>query len=943
MIRICLLGGLSVHLPEQRTPAATTTQPRRLAVLAIIAHAGDRGVSRDRLQALLWPDAPEDSARRGLTQALYALRTGLDSEQLLVGIQDLRLNRDVATCDVLEYSEAIASGELERAAALYRGPFLDGFRVPGAAEFQRRIEELRDELTRRHESLVERLAVRATERGEGGRAADWWRQRAAMDPLNARVAEAYMRALAATGDRVAAIRHARIHEQLVTQEFGSGANTALAALAEQFCRELETASAPAAEPVAIMPAPAAIPTAPTTVPTPVSTSVPVPVPVPVQTPSPTAPPADVRVPTPMTPVDAASVLRRATDASALPKRWSTTNLVRATAAIAILAAIALAISLRPKTQGRMDAADLQALRISAPQRIASDDVFELDAAISPDGRQIAYVAGEEGAMRVFVRLRDGSQAIAVAEAVGGDQRRPRWSPDGSQLTFQAARGLWVAPSLGGTARQVVEPTAASSSSAISPEWSPDGRELAWAMGDSIYRMPVTGGGARAVAGVPSVHSLAWSPDGRFIAAVSGNVDFMFGAPAERGKAGLAIGNLAPSAIVLVRADSVAPRVGVSERTRVLMPATALNMSPAWLDTRTLVFVSKRSGARDLFTAHITDDGALRGDPERLSVGLDAHSVSVSLDGRQLSYAVFRQSSNVWSIPLRPDTVAVLASATRVTRGTQVVEGFDVSPDGQWLAYDADASGQQDIYRLALRNGVPAGDAAQRIVSSPVDDFHPSWSPDAQWIAYYTFRDNVRRAAYVSAGGGPSRFVHTGGANVEEHSPIWNATGTSLFYFRTESARINLFRADRLNDSTWTDSRRITSLGGYAASFTIDGRQMAFFSAPGTIRVADSSLSEGTSRVLVSPQFAKQFGLVAESGRIAPDGRGLIVKGRDAKSSGFWWVPIANGNAGKPQLLVRFDDPRRDSPRSEFASDGRHLFFALAEREADVWAVRLDQR
>ena len=591
----------------------------------------------------------------------------------------------------------------------------------------------------------------------------------------------------------------------------------------------------------------------------------------------------------------------------------------------------------------MDAADLQALRISAPQRIASDDVFELDAAISPDGRQIAYVAGDEGAMRVFVRLRDGSQAIAVAESVGGDQRRPRWSPDGSQLTFQAARGLWVAPSLGGTARQVVEPTAASSSSAISPEWSPDGRELAWAVGDSIYRMPVTGGGAHVIASIPAAHSLAWSPDGRFIAAVSGNVDFMFGAPAERGKAGLAIGNLAPSAIVLVRTDSVAPRVGVSERTSVLMPATALNMSPAWLDTRTLIFVSKRSGARDLFTAHITDDGALRGDAERLSVGLDAHSVSVSLDGRQLSYAVFRQSSNVWSIPLHPDTVAVLASATRVTRGTQVVEGFDVSSDGQWLAYDADASGQQDIYRLALRNGVPAGGAAQRIVSSPVDDFHPSWSPDAQWIAYYTFRDNVRRAAYVPAGGGPTRFVHTGAANVEEHSPIWNATGTSLFYFRTESTRINLFRADRLNDSTWTDSRRITTLGGYAASFTTDGRQMAYFSAPGTIRVADSSLSEGTSRVLVSPQFAKQFGLVAESGRIAPDGRGLIVKGRDAKTSGFWWVPIANGNAGKPQLLLRFDDPRRDSPRSEFASDGRHLFFALAEREADVWAVRLDQR
>ena len=82
-----------------------------------------------------------------------------------------------------------------------------------------------------------------------------------MDPLNARVAEAYMRALAATGDRVAAIRHARIHDQLVTQELGTGASPALAALAEQFRTELETAATPGPVPVAAMPREAETPTA----------------------------------------------------------------------------------------------------------------------------------------------------------------------------------------------------------------------------------------------------------------------------------------------------------------------------------------------------------------------------------------------------------------------------------------------------------------------------------------------------------------------------------------------------------------------------------------------------------------------------------------------------------------------------------------------------------
>ncbi len=170
-----------------------------------------------------------------------------------------------------------------------------------------------------------------------------------------------MRALAATGDRVAAIRHARIHDQLVTQELGTGASPALAALAEQFRTELETAATPG--PVAAMPRPAATST--------VAPSI-----------APTAAPAVVQQPV--------------SDASAPLKRWSQANVVRATAAIDTLAAVALAISMRPRAPGRWDDADLRALRISAPQRIASDDVFEPDAAISPDGRQVAYVAGEEG-------------------------------------------------------------------------------------------------------------------------------------------------------------------------------------------------------------------------------------------------------------------------------------------------------------------------------------------------------------------------------------------------------------------------------------------------------------------------------------------------------------------------------------------------------------------
>src|SRR5690606_22866794 len=104
---------------------------------------------RERLLALLWPDAQEEAGRRALSQALHALRNDLHDE-LFTGVQELRLNLAVAACDVLDFEAAHAARDWERAVAAWTGPFLQGFRLAGAAEFDRWMEEERAHLTERY-------------------------------------------------------------------------------------------------------------------------------------------------------------------------------------------------------------------------------------------------------------------------------------------------------------------------------------------------------------------------------------------------------------------------------------------------------------------------------------------------------------------------------------------------------------------------------------------------------------------------------------------------------------------------------------------------------------------------------------------------------------------------------------------------------------------------
>jgi TolB-like protein len=124
--------------------------------------------------------------------------------------------------------------------SLYAGPFLDGFFLTGAPEFDRWMENERAGFAREYAEALETLAAKAAVRGDARRAAEWWQRLADHDPLSSRVTVHLMSALAAAGNRAGALEWARSYQELIHRDLEAAPNPAVLALAEQLRRHPES-------------------------------------------------------------------------------------------------------------------------------------------------------------------------------------------------------------------------------------------------------------------------------------------------------------------------------------------------------------------------------------------------------------------------------------------------------------------------------------------------------------------------------------------------------------------------------------------------------------------------------------------------------------------------------------------------------------------------------
>ena len=536
--------------------------------------------------------------------------------------------------------------------------------------------------------------------------------------------------------------------------------------------------------------------------------------------------------------------------------------------------------------------------------------LELHPTLSPDGRMLAYVAGPVGQMRLFVRQVAGGRTVPLTDDVPGDHHWPRWSPDGNHIAFQSQQAIWVVEALGGIPRRLVDSLNGASARYLA--WSPDGQQIAYTRAGTIYVRAVDDSQPSVlVEDLFDPHSLAWSPEGSRIAYVAGNRNFVFGTTT--------FGNLAHSSLWVVPVQS-GEVVRVTENDH-------MNMSPVWLpDGQGLLFVSDRDGSRDVHQVTLSVTGEPLGPPTRLTTGLNAHTIHLSTDGTQLAYAVFTERNNMWSIPIPENGSISVIEAHPVTTENQIINGIDVSSDGQWLVFDSNRSGNSDIYKMPITGGEP-----EQLTSHPADDFLPAWSPDGQEIVFYSFRNGNRDVHVMSAEGRSLQQLTDDPAH--EYYPDWSRDGQQVVFRSLKTGRSELYVTSR-DGQVWEEPAQLTFDGGAYPRWSPSDDLIAYIEES-SLRII--SPEEGTPRVLVPRQDPATLP-IPRFPAWSSDGLTVYYKAYDAALQSSIWSVSASG--GLPRLLVVFDEPARPSHRHEFTTDGERFFFTITERESDIWVMDL---
>jgi TolB protein len=111
----------------------------------------------------------------------------------------------------------------------------------------------------------------------------------------------------------------------------------------------------------------------------------------------------------------------------------------------------------------------------------------------------------------------------------------------------------------------------------------------------------------------------------------------------------------------------------------------------------------------------------------------------SPDGKYLAYVYQHPAAN--GVPANYDIFRIPAAggeSEQLDSNAGYDDGPDYSPDGKWIYFNSDRSGNWDIWRIPADGAGPGDQRAEQVTGDEREDWFPHPSPDGKWLLFLSF-------------------------------------------------------------------------------------------------------------------------------------------------------------------------------------------------------------
>ena len=516
---------------------------------------------------------------------------------------------------------------------------------------------------------------------------------------------------------------------------------------------------------------------------------------------------------------------------------------------------------------------------------------------SPDGKMIAYLADINGTTQVFTRSLDSSAPAQITKA-SANCEYVFWHPDGTRIYYTSAGNLWLLGMAGGEPRLVLDNVSAGTAS-------PDGKTLVLVRGPeprfNLWLVSAEDGQARQYQQKPFPETfrdsaeVRFAPDGSKIG-VSLNPDSGGG-----GKE-----------FWVVPYPSGAPKRVLTS----LTPTAPVNGFDWMPDGRHLVFSAELTSVsgRHLYSA---DTGT--NDIFPLTSGIDHEWFpSVSGDGRRIAFTTGGTDHDLIESPLDGGAIRTLLATSRDERFPEW------SPNGNQYAYVSNANGVSEIWIRSRTDGW-----AKPIVTR-VQDGLPPWfllrtprfSPDGSRIVYELL--GPTHSIWISPLGG-GRPVRPDNRS-DQHAPSWSPDANQIAYMSQQDGKWALVRTpigggkpvvvlDNVSYSETTDWSRSSS-----------GEWICYSSAEEGVQVVSP---DGKDKKILSKSYSPGFGFSRDGSTVFMIRRGTTR----------WELAAVDVRSATERKVTALEIPfTANVVGFSLSPDGKSFTTAVGNPKNDIWLM-----